>query len=1052
MKRSLMALVTMLAALNLFAAAVSVSAVEIKVGNHKFTLPDGFEIERVAGPPLVDRPISADFDEQGRLYVTDSSGTNDKVDKQLAEKPHRIVRLEDTDGDGVFDKSVVFADKMMFPEGAMWLDGSLYVAAPPSIWKLTDNNGDGIADVREEWFKGKTLGHCANDLHGPYAGPDGWIYWCKGAWAEQTYERPGKPPFVTKASHIFRCRPDGSGIEPVMTGGMDNPVGLVFTAGGERIFSTTFLQHPANGRRDGLLHAVYGGVHGKIHDVIESHPRTGDILPVLSHLGAAAPCGLGRYESTVFGDEYRDNLLTCCFNMRKITRHVLEPDGGTFKSTDSDFLVSDNLDFHPTDVKEDADGSLIVVDTGGWYKLCCPTSQFHKPDVLGAIYRVKRTGAKKLGDPRGAKLAWNKMEPDGLARLLGDGRLAVRRRAVAELARRGEAAVPVLSRIAVGTVGRTTSPQFANPGAERVIRENALWALCRIDRPEARAIARRAMQNSEGSVWQVAAYSASLWRDPEAASLLATQLQSGTPQQVRLAAETLGRVEYKWAVPELLAATGPLDGRPDRFLEHSLIFALIEIADRDQTAQGLKVPNSSTRRVALIALDQMPNGGLKPETVAPLLGSEEPVIRETAAWIVGRHPEWGDALAGYLKTRLGGTALTLAEGLELEQQLARFAKAASIQELLAETIENSKWIASRQIALRAVARSALKETPPKWIAALTQTIGAADPALVDQAIQAARALPPQKTPDAKLIAALLAVAGKNEIPAGVRLGALATVPGGLTEVPPATFDFLRGLLRPEQEVLVRSSAADVLARSKLTTAQLALLTDVFKAAGPLEADRLLPAFKESTDEAVGLKLVAAIKDSPALAGLRIDALKTNLAKFPPLVQERAAELYQIINADAGKQKEKLESLLAALKPGDIRRGQVVFHTSKAACAACHPFGYLGGNTGPDLTKIGQVRTERDLLEAIVFPSASFVRSFEPVIVVTNAGKSYNGLVRKDTPEEVVLATGPKEEVRIARDDIEEIRPGTVSIMPSGLDQQLSSQDLADLIAYLKAAK
>src|SRR5688500_15224961 len=56
----------------------------------------GFSVERVAGPPLVNRPIVADFDEEGRLYVADSSGSNDKVDKQLVDKPHRIVRLEDT--------------------------------------------------------------------------------------------------------------------------------------------------------------------------------------------------------------------------------------------------------------------------------------------------------------------------------------------------------------------------------------------------------------------------------------------------------------------------------------------------------------------------------------------------------------------------------------------------------------------------------------------------------------------------------------------------------------------------------------------------------------------------------------------------------------------------------------------------------------------------------------------------------------------------------------------------------------------------------------------
>src|SRR5438093_4501800 len=142
-------------------------AAQFKFPHHTFTVPDGFEVELVAGPPLVNRPISADFDEQGRLYVTDSSGSNDKVQKQLEDKAHRLVRLEDSNGDGGFDKSTVFAEKLMFPEGAMWFDGSCYVSAPPSIWKFTDTDGDGVADKREEWFQGKTLTGCANDLHGP---------------------------------------------------------------------------------------------------------------------------------------------------------------------------------------------------------------------------------------------------------------------------------------------------------------------------------------------------------------------------------------------------------------------------------------------------------------------------------------------------------------------------------------------------------------------------------------------------------------------------------------------------------------------------------------------------------------------------------------------------------------------------------------------------------------------------------------------------------------------------------------------------------------------
>src|SRR5438093_13198915 len=72
----------------------------VELNGHLFTLPAGFDIELVAGPPLVDRPISIDFDEDGRLYVADSSGSNENVNLQLEKKPHRILRLEDSDGDG----------------------------------------------------------------------------------------------------------------------------------------------------------------------------------------------------------------------------------------------------------------------------------------------------------------------------------------------------------------------------------------------------------------------------------------------------------------------------------------------------------------------------------------------------------------------------------------------------------------------------------------------------------------------------------------------------------------------------------------------------------------------------------------------------------------------------------------------------------------------------------------------------------------------------------------------------------------------------------------
>src|SRR5580704_7630311 len=97
------------------ASAGTLEAGDLKVDGRTMSVPAGFTIERIAGSPLVDRPITAAFDDLGRLYVADSSGSNDNVKKQLEEKPHRIVRLEDSDGDGKFDKKTVFADHMMFP-------------------------------------------------------------------------------------------------------------------------------------------------------------------------------------------------------------------------------------------------------------------------------------------------------------------------------------------------------------------------------------------------------------------------------------------------------------------------------------------------------------------------------------------------------------------------------------------------------------------------------------------------------------------------------------------------------------------------------------------------------------------------------------------------------------------------------------------------------------------------------------------------------------------------------------------------------------------------
>jgi putative membrane-bound dehydrogenase-like protein len=1003
------------------------------LNGHNFTLPDGFTIELVAASPLVNRPISASFDEKGRLYVTDSSGSNDKTAEQVKTKPHRIVRLEDTDGDGKFDKSTVFVKNVMFPEGAMWYRGSLYVAAPPHIWKFTDTDGDGIADKEEIWFDGKTVTGCANDLHGPWLGPDGWIYWTKGAFAKQEYTLANGKTWSTRASHIFRAKPDGTNIEPVMTGGMDNPVGLAFTPSGEPILCGTFFQHPADGKRDGILHAVYGGVWGKDHDPIYEHPWTSpQLMPMMTHLGPAAPAGMIRYQSDQFGKEYQDNLFCSQFNMRKVSRHVLVPEGSTYRTLDSDFVVSDNFDFHPTDVVEDADGSLLILDTGGWYKLCCPTSQLVKAEVLGAIYRVKKTGAHKAIINAIPK-SWNAERdstpippPDVLASL-----------GTSASPQRGEAkSAAVLSLNSLPTT--PTSPRWGEVAALR-----GGWGDCIPLEggipPQLRLVT---ANNAKPKDQLPKVHNIALNRDASGFDAAIKGLQEKDPLTRRLAAVALGRIGDPKAVPAIFDAI--MFEKNDRFLEHALTYALIEIADPKATAAGLTHKYPHVRRAALTALDQMPNGKLEAKHVLAELDSKDAPLKETAWWIAGHHPEWGEQLAGRFAEQLKNA--DKATNTELVDRLVKFAKNEAVQKTLVDAVTNAPK-AGKLLALQAMTKSSLKNLPEPWRAGLLEAVKKMDDHEVIRASLVLLQTLPFNEKDHQLFELTLLM---QELPTEIKLSLLSARPPGM-KLHEVEFLFLiLNVFQRDGAASRCSVAADALVKASLESAQFVKLAEMLKIVGPLEFTKLLGAFAKSTNKDVGLALVVALSDLKVRPSVRLEQVKPIFDKYPAEVKAKAEKLYELLAEDRKEERTKLEKLAASLPVGDAKRGQVVFNGAKAACASCHKLGYVGGTLGPDLTRIGGIRSERDLLEAIVLPSASFVRSYEPFRVVTLDGKVFNGILKKDAPDEVVLAPAADQLVRIPRADIEVMTPSTVSVMPAGLDQQLSPQDLSDLVTFLKA--
>lgn len=714
---------------------------------HTFTIPDGYELTRVAAPPLVQRPIHMYFGDDGVLYVTDSSGNTDKAPVQLKDPQHRVLRLVDRDGDGVFDESTVFADKLPFPEGILVHDGAVYVGAPPHIWKLQDTDGDHVADKRTVWFDGGSIENCGNDMHGPYLAPDGFFYWCKGAFAPQQHELSDGRTISSSAAHIYRARPDGSQLEMVITGGMNNPVGLAFHETGERFLSGTFFDLSQPGRRDGILHAVYGGMYGKEHArVLDPHPSTGDLLPILAQLGPAAPSGIVMPQNAAH--DLQGDLVLTEFNTRRLSRHRVSRSGSSYALETSTFLESDQTDFHPTDVIEDADGSLLIADTGSWYMICCPTSKIAKPDILGAIYRIRKKDTSSVDDPRGLKLDWNAPQADWLS----DHRPAVVKRAVDALAHEDN----------------------VDPLVSAAARIPAVWSLHRIDSPQARAAVRAFLGDDDPDVRTAAIHSVALWRDREAAQPLIEMLADDDARLRRLSVMALGRIRSTEAVTPLLESYST---EMDPFLKHATIYALYEIAE---------------------------DGSLPAD-----------------------HP-------------------------------------------FARQVRQMRKIEQRSVE-------------------------------------------PEELPE--------------------------------------------------------------------------------------------------------IQLAAVAKPNP-----------NKLAQ----------------------QKRHLDELAEYLPEGDAERGAKLFsNRDRSKCATCHLKGEQGARLGPDLTRIGAIRSERDLLEAIVYPSASIARYHEVVNVITEDGKAVSGLIAKETVNKIFLATaeGVLQPVRIR--DIEEARYSSVSLMPEGLDKILKPEEIADLVAYLK---
>jgi putative membrane-bound dehydrogenase-like protein len=991
--------------------------------------PAGFVVERVAGPPLVEHPMHGSFDDRGRLFITEAAGRNLNAEELLKELPNSIKVLEPANGDGRFIKAAVFADKMTFPSGVCWLDGALYSTSYPCLWRFDEENG--VAGKRTE-IVGKfgSIGNAA-DLHGPILGPDGLLYFCDGR-NKHDIRQPDGYALKGLAAGVYRCKPDGTQVEQICGGGMDNPVEVAFTRAGEPLVCTNLVLNSP--RHDAILFALDGAVYPYDTRTYSEFRRTGDLMPMTCDLGWVAVSSLIRYRSDAFGKEYQDTFFTAQFNPHRIQRHRIERDGAGFRVHTEDFVTCDDPDFHPTGLLEDADGSLLIFDTGGWFRNGCPASVIAKPQMMGGIYRIRKKNAPKIDDPLGLKLDWEKPDTAALIRRLEDPRFTVRDRAIAHLAKKGREAVPDLA--AWLAFAKTSSDS----------RLNVFWALTRIDDPAARTAIRGLFNDADLDIRMAAIYSAGFHHDINALDSLVEMTADKDAAVRRQTATVLGRLGKPNAVPALFSALAGC--KDDRWLEHALIYALIQIGDAKETRSGLAAESTAVRRGSLIALDQMKDGGLTREEVVPFLSSSDSATAKAALEVLKTRPGWAKETLGVLCQWLDAGDLDDSHQEMLRGTITAFAAEPDVQDLVAVALRRDKTSPTlRLLLLETMARMPLDWLPSTWKAELRWCLDSPDERIVRQAIACLRA-----GKVSEYYAPLLRVADDANRPKDLRVAAYAVALPQQRDTNRDAFTFLRACLADDQPPLLRLAAAEALGHARLNSGQLQTLATNVAQAGPLEVGHLVAAFEQSGDARTGQMLLKSLAASSGLPGLSPRTLRDAVRNQPEDVRRDVDALLKKLDVDDAKQKSHLTELQSLVDGGDAERGRIVFFNGRTACSACHIVNNQGGRIGPDLSKIGGIRAPADLLESVVYPSATIVRGYESYVIETSRGVSFTGLLARETADAIYLTTTERAEIRVPRASIDSIKQSRQSIMPQGLEGQMSRQELQDLLAFLKSLK
>jgi putative membrane-bound dehydrogenase-like protein len=949
--------------------------------------------------------------------------------------------LADTDGDGVFDTATVVMDDLEIPSSILLDDGWIYLSSLGSVVRHRQPAAGGPYDTREEIIRG-LCGFHHHQASGMTLSHDRWLFVTAGDDDNHGEGADGTRATILRCGAIVRSRPDGTELSEFARG-FRNPYRNV-------VFDDYFnIFHIDNDQEDGskfqgcrLMNvqeaADYGWRLAQGTICCRTDFARGAVfgeapgkMPSMLKTGRGAPAGLLIYQGTHFPDFFRGLLIYPDVYRKLVRAYAVERAGSTFRVT-SQFVLMQSNDplFRPCQALAGPDGAIYILD---WRTDSGGAGRLWGDGEHGRIYRLSWSGtADAPAIPMAPMDTWSRVataDDDQLWDLLDSPDFDIRTRAQKQLVSRGAQLLPRFVQVALDD-SRTGPARAVAIGAASQFYDNSVEAAMltlleqshdfELRRLAADAISRHTM--SERANVRLIARLATALEDPEPAVRRAVALAMG-----RVASLLSETSPNRRQTAEFLLAAYRNSDPDDKYLHDGVLRGLertgdagvgllVELARSDDAAdrelaigaiEALRTAPAATGLDALLQSTDRLSDGQTARVLATYrhLLIEPPVDGRTLArWLV----EHGDAPSDV--QLVGLESLALLGTVDPEKTLPivnNLLAHPDLQTRLAVIdLVGLNHLVGLAPALAGIAADTSRDEQERRVAITT----------LDQLRQVELPWDYSTPPGVELVVDdLLAIAADRQSVA-LRADIVRVVAG---------VDFAKASGLAEE--LLESDSSD----------------NVAAAVGVLSADRaqairLAELFLAGRLDA---SLLAVVSD-----GLRRHAEDDADGRIAELLRQAYADgLALSLDPAEVARLEKQVSLA-----GDAEAGKALFlDARRTQCATCHRLEGVGGQVGPDLSKIWETHSVAKILESIVTPSKEIKEGFQTYTVVSSDGRVFTGLKIADTDREVVLRDAQGNDVRINQSDVEEIVATKTSLMPEGVIAQLSYTEAINLVAFLR---